>query len=587
MMIAHFTSVEGHPLHVAAFYSASRGPAGYKKITSPYFAVQPMDDDRAVPGMEDVTCEPGLWRVKLKRPTYSTSTKKRDLCVVANKDIAARSVMMTDDPWVACSTTRWRADGIKNDGRMLLGDFARCIDAEFPFPDDTNWMILHRLVMGYTFESCGVPGSTAPEKSDAQEAQRISTMDWWEHENWEHDLRTASLVDVQKYMLYADKICNGVDHAAADQKASSSRAERRRRGQQATSVTSKPVQTSKELGKLVINSTGVIWDADKLAILFKIVVANANPLCAPISDKFYGVGIFKNLRKIQHSCRPNCMIVYLSYRAVVIALRDIKEGEHITVSCAGVEHGALAVPRLQADAYIALVGAPCQCKQCLGIMRATADPQISVQQSNLAVKQLMAARALSRNIAQMEQEVAQDKEMPRAQVSAKIRLLREQRVRLMLNYVQIHMDENAPCQVPDGLTDQDAVLWLHHRAQMLMSILYLQRKWFWPTERHHAAQEADEDSNNTYKALKCLIGMLEMPSLRTKCLTPYLSSDLAVKMGPDLENNGLEPFVLQARTILMLRTGSPTEDLWREQLVHVYGGPNVAKAVELVERLYV
>ena len=45
-----------------------------------------------------------------------------------------------------------------------------------------------------------------------------------------------------------------------------------------------------------------------------------------------GVGIYSTLSKLNHSCEPNCNVIFVNSESILETERDIEKGEQLTIS---------------------------------------------------------------------------------------------------------------------------------------------------------------------------------------------------------------------------------------------------------------
>lgn len=69
---------------------------------------------------------------------------------------------------------------------------------------------------------------------------------------------------------------------------------------------------------------------EKVMLLFCRVNCNAftisDDLCAPL-----GIGVFPNGALFNHSCEPNCIVSFHEQQMVVRVVKDVEQGEELTV----------------------------------------------------------------------------------------------------------------------------------------------------------------------------------------------------------------------------------------------------------------
>ena len=71
---------------------------------------------------------------------------------------------------------------------------------------------------------------------------------------------------------------------------------------------------------------------NKLITIYNIVARNAYYISDFILINKRGLGLFPNISLLNHSCNPNCILIFKGNIGVVMTIRGIKQGEELTLS---------------------------------------------------------------------------------------------------------------------------------------------------------------------------------------------------------------------------------------------------------------
>ena len=74
----------------------------------------------------------------------------------------------------------------------------------------------------------------------------------------------------------------------------------------------------------------------------------------------FHIGVFLKLSRFAHSCNPNSVLKFVGDHAIVMALRDISDGEKLTISLVNP-----LLPIRERIATLKLRGIMCECSSCL------------------------------------------------------------------------------------------------------------------------------------------------------------------------------------------------------------------------------
>lgn len=133
-----------------------------------------------------------------------------------------------------------------------------------------------------------------------------------------------------------------------------------------THLDSQHPDTLIEMERLALNLKTELRDYDlKLKHYIKILSIIRINACKLYDEDFhdYGLGIFYPNCYINHSCRPNCVSIYVNNTQYIKALRDIYPGEEITIA-----YCDIIQPKSERKSFLySMFNFECNCERCVGV----------------------------------------------------------------------------------------------------------------------------------------------------------------------------------------------------------------------------